>query len=527
MSKRARSQERQAPRPRRRRRRAVSSTGADAGYTPLRAPVAASDRIVEGIRETLRRARWAAKERLELAEKPSGDPVVDAIVELFQKARSVPEDVARRALEPLRLEEWQEAGLLDLRDGLAVPLVRLAAYQGLVVAADLSWSAGCPRDAVMGLTGSTSWLARLTVRRRTRHTLDLGTGNGLQAMLAARHSERVLAIDVNPRALAFAQFSARINGFTNIDFAHGDWFEPAAGRRFDQIVCNPPFVISPETETLYRDNPYDGDDLVTRIVRQMPEHLEEGALGQMICDWVEPAASSWSDRLASRFRDCGCDALALRILSKDPAAYVGAYAATTPALRDAWLAYFATQGIEKIGFGLICLRRRTRSSHWFSADKVPKPADRATGEDVARAIAARDFLEGNRSDETLLGAHLRVSPSLRIEPRMEPGPKGWLAKSAQLSLSRGFGYVARVDRPLMELLLRCDGRRSLRDLVADAATRHQKGAEEWAQMLTDVVRRLIAFGFVWPVAPASVGAAPSPDQAPPAKNPPDESSAAA
>jgi hypothetical protein len=206
---------------------------------------------------------------------------------------------------------------------------------------------------------------------------------------------------------------------------------------------------------------------------------------------------------------------------------VEAYTPTSPDLRKTWLDYFKRQGIEQIGFGLICVRRRTRSSHWFSAMQAPPSADRARGEDVARAIAARDFLQEHGDDDDLLAARVRVSPSLRIEPRMEPSPKGWLAKSAQLSLDRGFAYTARIDRALMEVLLRCDGRRSLRELVADAATRSGKSAEDLARPLVEVIRKLIGFGFVWPVAPTRAAIDSAWENAAQLENPSDEADAAA
>jgi Methylase of polypeptide chain release factors len=47
-------------------------------------------------------------------------------------------------------------------------------------------------------------LASLTVRRDVASALDVGTGCGVQALLAAKHAERVVATDINERALAFA-----------------------------------------------------------------------------------------------------------------------------------------------------------------------------------------------------------------------------------------------------------------------------------------------------------------------------------
>jgi methylase of polypeptide subunit release factors len=74
--------------------------------------------------------------------------------------------------------------------------------------------------------------------------LDFGTGNGIQALLAAHHCHEVVATDVNPRALVFAAFNAALNGIDNISFRKGSLFDPVAYETFDLIVCNPPTSLA-------------------------------------------------------------------------------------------------------------------------------------------------------------------------------------------------------------------------------------------------------------------------------------------
>src|SRR4030081_1038241 len=96
------------------------------------------------------------------------------------------------------------------------------------------------------ITDSSRLLARLTIRRSIEVALDLGTGCGYQAVLAARHAERVIATDVNPRALAFTSFNALLNGAPNVECRQGDRFAAVEGLTFDLIASNPPFVVSPD-----------------------------------------------------------------------------------------------------------------------------------------------------------------------------------------------------------------------------------------------------------------------------------------
>src|SRR5206468_1346694 len=91
--------------------------------------------------------------------------------------------------------------------------------------------------------------------------------------------------DVNPRAVRLVPLNARLNGLDNIEAREGSWFEPVGDERFDLIVANPPFVISPDTDLLFRDGSEGGDSLSRMVVRGVAEHLAPGGLGHVLCNW--------------------------------------------------------------------------------------------------------------------------------------------------------------------------------------------------------------------------------------------------
>ncbi len=68
--------------------------------------------------------------------------------------------------------------------------------------------------------------------------LDVGTGCGILAGVAAQLGATVVATDINERAVVCAQ--QNLDGL-DVDVRCGDLFEPVAGERFDLIVCNPPY----------------------------------------------------------------------------------------------------------------------------------------------------------------------------------------------------------------------------------------------------------------------------------------------
>lgn len=89
----------------------------------------------------------------------------------------------------------------------------------------------------------TELLVELAIAWHPRRVLDLGTGCGAIA-LAIKHAlpeAQVLAVDSSVAALEIARSNALLHGL-EVEFRHGHWFDPVAGRRFDLIVSNPPYV---------------------------------------------------------------------------------------------------------------------------------------------------------------------------------------------------------------------------------------------------------------------------------------------
>jgi release factor glutamine methyltransferase len=80
--------------------------------------------------------------------------------------------------------------------------------------------------------------------------LDLGTGNGAIAMAIARERSncRITATDISDAALAVARENANRHALPNIEFLSGDWTAPVAGRTFDLIASNPPYVPSADSD---------------------------------------------------------------------------------------------------------------------------------------------------------------------------------------------------------------------------------------------------------------------------------------
>jgi release factor glutamine methyltransferase len=113
--------------------------------------------------------------------------------------------------------------------------------------------------------------------------LDLGTGSGHLAVVAALAGASATAVDVSRRALLSVRLNARLNG-VHVTALRGDLFGPVAGRRFDVIVSNPPYLPHPDENLpehgLARaiDAGPRGRAFLDRICAEVGEHLNPGGV---------------------------------------------------------------------------------------------------------------------------------------------------------------------------------------------------------------------------------------------------------
>ncbi len=111
--------------------------------------------------------------------------------------------------------------------------------------------------------------------------LDMGTGSGVCALVAARHARRVVAVDINPAAVRCAQLNALMNQLhSRVEVRHGDLFGPVPGERFDFILFNPPFV--PGQARSDRDRAWRSLDVAGRFAADLAAHLKPGGVALML-----------------------------------------------------------------------------------------------------------------------------------------------------------------------------------------------------------------------------------------------------
>ncbi|HVO47611.1 MAG TPA: peptide chain release factor N(5)-glutamine methyltransferase [Steroidobacteraceae bacterium] len=115
---------------------------------------------------------------------------------------------------------------------------------------------------------------------------DLGTGSGAIALALAseRPDWKITATDRSEAALTTARTNALSLGLGRVEFVHGDWFAPLAGRRFDLLVSNPPYIdgadpalhqpaLMREPREALTPGP-DGMSCLRAIIHLAPQYLE-------------------------------------------------------------------------------------------------------------------------------------------------------------------------------------------------------------------------------------------------------------
>jgi methylase of polypeptide subunit release factors len=404
---------------------------------PLRAALLAADYTYATIAELLGPAAHAALSRNEttpgLRATTGGSPV-ETLTRLWLLQAPVPVEAAEAALPGL-VDRLCAAGLLERSLAEVAARVDVRPYASddtdLWVASDLTPGLDgsgnrVDADHVLGISPAATSLAQMTVRTPVESALDLGTGCGVQSLHLATHARHVVATDVNARALWLTRLNAGLNE-VDLDVRDGSFFEPVAGERFDLIVTNPPFVISPATgeRLVYRDSGLPGDLVVEHIVRRAPRHLAPGGLCQILGNWAIKGDQPWEERLASWCE--GVDVWAVQREQVDLPSYVELWLKDAglhggPDYRqryDTWLSWFEEQGVEAIGFGWIQLRR-TDAEPALRLEAWPYDVEQPLGPEVAAHFARVDALRG-LGDDALLAARPVARLDLRQETYGAPG----------------------------------------------------------------------------------------------------------
>lgn len=438
------------------------------------------------------------------------------------------------ALSALPMEDLVAAGIVAVDGDLALGEVDIRPYGSPDDGAD-GWVVSDPTpgldrvitrtrpDYVLGVSPASTSLAQMTSRRRVGSALDLGCGCGVQSLHLTRHAGRVIATDVNPRALEMAELTlalseagtadssddgpAAASAGHPVELRQGSLFEPFCGppaERFDLIVSNPPYVMSPPrpaAERLtYREAGFEGDGLVEAVVRGVPDHLAEGGTAQILANWAVLGDQPWQDRLAGWVAGRGCDLWVVERESLDVHEYIETWLTDagldgSPCWHDSyteWLGYFARLGITGVSMGWLTLTAAGRSQPDLSFESWPWSIQQPVGPAIGQHREGVD--DAQLADPQLLAGRWKVHDDIICESTSRPGAAG--PEHIVYRQHTGLCRAMEVDTLLGGVLGACDGELALGTIIEVVASILEADADQATAQVLPRVRTALREGFL-------------------------------
>ncbi len=112
---------------------------------------------------------------------------------------------------------------------------------------------------------------------KTDKILDLGCGYGVIGIVLSKYAGSVVMTDINERAVALAEESAKLNRLDNVQVLQCDLYECVKNLKFDKIICNPPIRA--------------GKSVINKIIELAPEHLTPGGSLYLVAQTKQGAKS--------------------------------------------------------------------------------------------------------------------------------------------------------------------------------------------------------------------------------------------
>ena len=377
-------------------------------------------------------------------------------------------------------------------------------------------------DHVLGIGGAGLTLAGLTPRTRVRSALDLGCGCGIQTLYLLRHAEHVVATDISERALAFTAFNAALAGVCvtggpdagseggggRLELLQGSLLEPVAGRRFDLIASNPPFVLTPPAVREaglplmeYRDA---GGPVLPVLVAGLREHLEPGAAAVMLGNWEHRGADSWREAVATWIPE-GLDGWVIEREVQDPVEYATMWlrdggltserdAEGFDAALGAWIDDFEVRGVQGVGFGYLIVHRPLRPRDpWRLLEEVTTSGQGVLGHHVAEVLEVRERLAG-LDDDAVADLRPVLAPDVTEERHLIPGA----AEPTVILLRQGggLGRTIRASTVVAALAGVADGELSVGQIASAVVALTGEDAIGLRAEMVEATRHLITMGFL-------------------------------
>jgi methylase of polypeptide subunit release factors len=200
----------------------------------------------------------------------AGEPL-GTLARVFAAGESVERERVESLLSPKTVAALESLGVVRASEGLlSCGALRLVRHLDLLL-----FCQRASAEATLYYGNDSVALSRVLAPARGR-VLDLCSGVGTQALVSARTAEAVTAVEIEPLAEPVFRVNAALNGLVGkVEYLVGDLLEPVAGRVFDLVSCNPPFMPTPPDVVFPRwaGGGPDGLSVVLRLLGALPTLL--------------------------------------------------------------------------------------------------------------------------------------------------------------------------------------------------------------------------------------------------------------
>lgn len=388
---------------------------------------------------------------------PGAETALGCLVRAFVLRVATPEEVLRQKVGDDFFALCDGAGLWERVEGGVVGSVVIMVDNKTFLLSDHGDTRLGERAMywVMGIGTSTMKLADSLARRPYGRVLDLCCGAGIQAVMAAPHAGEVVGVDRNVRALNLARFGAAMSKLNNLSFRESDCYSAVAGETFDAIVCNPPYVLTPDRQTYYRDGGMGGDRFAQKVLGEAPGYLNEGGVAHVMCDVAAMDGVTSDARLRGWLEGNGCDVLAFSGATRGVEAYARNWLREDGIHGDEerWIENLRDLGISRVTNYLVILRKRSgEGGNWFRVEAFDGDPKGHFGHQAARMMDGEDL--ARQDDAAIAAAKLRVPADVRLVHSMRDGGGKWVRDAARLEFVEGLARTFPIGAEEGENLLK-------------------------------------------------------------------------
>jgi SAM-dependent methyltransferase len=414
-----------------------------------------------------------------LASAP--ETALEALVRLFHHQVRVETAALERLLPPAGLRALWSLGLLapcDANPGFAYAAATMVEVRGFVMACDRSrtpegGSCPLPADVVYPANiKNTGEFLRFMPSGACETMLELGTGAGIAAMVAAGEAAHVWATDVTARAVRFADFNRRLAGLENMTLVEGDMYAPVEGLTFDRIAIHPPYVPARQSKFAFREGGEDGEQIMRRAAEGLPRFLRPGgafyarllgsdregeAFEARLRRWLGGEQPEFDVALASDNLLSPADYIAYSISRKQANAGEVAY----------WRELWEATRTEALFYGSVLIRRHAnpaRAITWRT-----QAGAGFSGAHLAWLMESQAAMAQPGAEERLLSSRPSISPECRLRVLYQAKSGRFSPEEFKLEVSAPFKSLCQVDSFVAGVVSDCDGKTTWREHFDRAA----------------------------------------------------------